>query len=649
MVRTKGNSKTKTRIARVPSTIQPEDVDPEKFFALKQGATASFRPRTQSDVIRQENVNFRTMKSEYMNNIRQARKQMDPYKTGTSLPICYNTIGPEKILELRPLGRLPPHIVMTLNDHYVQLTKGLMVPEADLYNNGDQPTEEIMPTVLDEREYLRLVKEAEEEEKQKKLQMQCSTSSAVPAINPYSKEYLINGEMIGVFVIYGSGKMARAVCSKTKEVFTANVIPQWKVSKVVDVIQRLQAPTDKSMTADEIRMSEICISKRMEIIQSQERWVIFSPAESTTIHSYASEKLDEITEKDVMDIFKKVVELVRFCHSRKVFVRNFRTRNFYLKKSEEGEWIVRPCNIQDMGCEDEVPDSQFARRYVVAAYMAPEMMTTDGKRCHSHSTETWGLGVLLYILLTGKYPFFDKDMPSLFRSIKFKQHRWPHNFISQRTIAIANSLLEKLPPSRMKLDVLYRKLQQTFQDVRCRSNILLKQQDLVVKTELFDMYYNAYKHRLLPQNVQPIYDEMMTCQKDLPIANELSQRDLRSIEEAIRRTVDAHPTEFQSHVMETRLEQINKVLLAAETKQAKEQRRAPNPCVLKMEHVSNDLLLPSEIYPSSPHYHPSQKPVDWIVYQCLRDANALEFPPVISDGLLKTYPAPVYQNIDIKN
>uniref|UniRef100_A0A1I7TRW7 Protein kinase domain-containing protein n=1 Tax=Caenorhabditis tropicalis TaxID=1561998 RepID=A0A1I7TRW7_9PELO len=644
MVRTQDRSKTKTRKSQSSAAIRQNEVKSDRSHTLK-----TFRPRTNSDLIRQETIAFRCMKSEYLNNVRNAHKEMDPYKCGTSLPICYNTIGPEKTLELRPLGRLPPHIVMTLNDHYVQLTRGLTVPEADLYNNGDHPTEQIMPTVLDEHEYMRLIKEAEEEEKLKQIQMQCSTSAAVPKMIPYNGEYLINGEMIGVFVIYGSGKTARAVCSKTKEVFTANVLPRWKVSKVIDVIQRLQTPSDKSMSPDEIRMSELCVSKRMEIIKSNNRWVIFNPCESTTIHSYALERLDEITEKDVIDIFKKVVEIVRFCHSRKVFVRNFRTRNFYLKKGENGEWIVRPSNVQDMGCEDEVPDSQFARRYVVAAYMAPEMLTAESKRLHSHGTEMWGLGVLLYILLVGKYPFHEKEMTQLFRTIKFKQHRWPFNFVSDKTRGITNNLLRKSPPTRMSLEALWERLRTRFPEIRCRSTILLKQQDLAVKIDLFEMYYNAYKDRLLPQNVQPIYDEMVKCQRDFPVATELAKRDLRPIEEAIKKKVNEHPTGYQVTVMTNRLAQINSVLLAKEKEEAKENSRELNPIELSLEDVSKELLLPNVIYPCSPHYHPSQIIVDWIVYTALRDANALEFPPIMRGTAMKTYPAPVFKGLDISD
>lgn len=49
-----------------------------------------------------------------------------------------------------------------------------------------------------------------------------------------------------MFVIYGNGKTTRAVCAKTREVFTAHVLPEWKTCRVVDVIRRLQI--DENMT-----------------------------------------------------------------------------------------------------------------------------------------------------------------------------------------------------------------------------------------------------------------------------------------------------------------------------------------------------------------------------------------------------------------
>lgn len=596
------------------------------------------------DVLAKKNVVFPNVKAEYHYRVRNAPK-IDPKNFGTTLPICYSSIGPAKTLELRPLGRLPPHIIKALNDHYVQLTRGSMVPAADLYNNGDHPAEQRIPTMLNENEYLRLIQELEEEEKSKQFS---ATSSSAPHVNPYSAQHLVNGEIIGIFVIYGTGLVTRAVCSQTREMFTAHVLPEWKASKVIDVIRRLQIPTDiSSMTADEIRLSELCISKRMEIIKSNDRYILMNPCESATIHSYATERLDEITENDVMSIYQKVVEIVRFCHSRKVILQNFKPRSFYLKKDAHNKWVVRPCFLQDMSCEEDQSEAQFTRRSVCVPFMAPEMLTAESRTHHSYSTELWGLGVLLYILLTGKYPFHENSMPLLFRTIKFKQHRWPFNFISSKSRNIVNMLLKKAPATRMNLEDLWNQVNGDFPEIRCRSNIILKKQDMIVKMDLFEMYYNTYKDRLLPKNVLPMYEEMKACRNDSTILTEMAKRDFRSIQEQMKRRIETKPTEYQTLVMQVRLQQINQLFFEKEVSQAQKQHRAPRLVQLKCSDISKELLLPGDIYPISEHYHPSQQPVDKVVYKLLSDANSLAFPTVMKGTVPKSYPPPVFKGLDI--
>lgn len=41
-------------------------------------------------------------------------------------------------------------------------------------------------------------------------------------------------------------------------------------------------------------------------------------------------------------------------------------------------------------------------------FMAPEFLTLN--TYFDHRIDTWALGVILHMMLTGKYPFYDKNM-----------------------------------------------------------------------------------------------------------------------------------------------------------------------------------------------------------------------------------------------
>jgi serine/threonine protein kinase len=46
------------------------------------------------------------------------------------------------------------------------------------------------------------------------------------------------------------------------------------------------------------------------------------------------------------------------------------------------------------------------KRYGTIAYSSPEVLAG---RHHSHSTDVWSLGVVLYVMLSKEYPFLEND------------------------------------------------------------------------------------------------------------------------------------------------------------------------------------------------------------------------------------------------
>jgi serine/threonine protein kinase len=48
-------------------------------------------------------------------------------------------------------------------------------------------------------------------------------------------------------------------------------------------------------------------------------------------------------------------------------------------------------------------------------YLAPEVLAGKGHGC---GADWWGLGVLIYELLTGETPFYDDDIVKLYAKIK---------------------------------------------------------------------------------------------------------------------------------------------------------------------------------------------------------------------------------------
>ena len=78
-------------------------------------------------------------------------------------------------------------------------------------------------------------------------------------------------------------------------------------------------------------------------------------------------------------------------------------------------------------------------------YISPEMLTTGG---HTRTVDFYSLGALLYEMLTGLPPFYDKNKSVMFYKIQNEELKLP-NYISQQARSLLSALLNKNPSKRL--------------------------------------------------------------------------------------------------------------------------------------------------------------------------------------------------------
>lgn len=86
-----------------------------------------------------------------------------------------------------------------------------------------------------------------------------------------------------------------------------------------------------------------------------------------------------------------------------------------------------------------------------AEYISPEML--DGIP-HDRTTDWWALGIIIYELLAGIPPFYDKDQIMMFVNIKQGEICWPnkkeHGFqFSKDAVDLISKLLDRDKTSRL--------------------------------------------------------------------------------------------------------------------------------------------------------------------------------------------------------
>lgn len=131
-----------------------------------------------------------------------------------------------------------------------------------------------------------------------------------------------------------------------------------------------------------------------------------------------SAKGQALSEAEAKHIFGQLLEGVGYMHANNVIHRDLKPENVLIKCSEplpsasdgQRHWV----KICDFGLSKISKDGALTAKTVVGTpqYWAPEILDAerDGSS-YGKAVDFWSLGVILFVLLSGKYPFDGKRMP----------------------------------------------------------------------------------------------------------------------------------------------------------------------------------------------------------------------------------------------
>ncbi|ORX71773.1 kinase-like protein [Linderina pennispora] len=111
-----------------------------------------------------------------------------------------------------------------------------------------------------------------------------------------------------------------------------------------------------------------------------------------------------LSEKEARAIFKPVVETINFCHQYSVIHRDIKLENVLI------DYII------DFGLANFFDGISLMETFCGSLpYTAPEILRGDAYV--GPEIDVWSLGVLLYVMLTGQFPFEDPAQPKNFDKI----------------------------------------------------------------------------------------------------------------------------------------------------------------------------------------------------------------------------------------
>ncbi|KAL8143376.1 hypothetical protein V2J09_016408 [Rumex salicifolius] len=158
-----------------------------------------------------------------------------------------------------------------------------------------------------------------------------------------------------------------------------------------------------------------------------------------------AKKDSRYSEKDAAVVVRQMLKVAAECHLHGLVHRDMKPENF-LFKSTKGD---SPLKATDFGLSDFIkPGKRFSDIVGSAYYVAPEVL----KRKSGPESDVWSIGVITYILLCGRRPFWDKTEDGIFKEVlrnkpDFRRKPWPS--ISNSAKDFVKKLLVKDPRTRL--------------------------------------------------------------------------------------------------------------------------------------------------------------------------------------------------------
>mmetsp|Transcript_16951 Transcript_16951/g.23587 ORF Transcript_16951/g.23587 Transcript_16951/m.23587 type:complete len:713 (+) Transcript_16951:158-2296(+) len=172
--------------------------------------------------------------------------------------------------------------------------------------------------------------------------------------------------------------------------------------------------------------------------------IVTEPIQGRSLRDYLVEKSNKrLPESEARTILRQIVEGVSYLHSNNIVHRNLTLHNIYISNQGEiklGNFLIctknadmyKPITNQKSDCH----------------FLAPEVW--DPSTEPDTSCDLWSMGVILYVLVCGCYPFDGKNEICVFLSARNARFMIP-NFISPECNSLIRQLLQPHKDSRMKL------------------------------------------------------------------------------------------------------------------------------------------------------------------------------------------------------
>ena len=161
-----------------------------------------------------------------------------------------------------------------------------------------------------------------------------------------------------------------------------------------------------------------------------------------------TEKLNrKLTERQISQIMTCLLKAVLFLHHNGIIHRDLKPENIVF--SESGNF--KSLKLIDFGLSIQQNARKEKRRVGTPYYMAPEMISGNFVK----ASDVWSIGVIMFIMVTGKQPFYGKTKDEVLIKVKNGKYDYKSLYYSKCSNSVKDLIKKMLitePDKRMTIE-----------------------------------------------------------------------------------------------------------------------------------------------------------------------------------------------------
>lgn len=223
------------------------------------------------------------------------------------------------------------------------------------------------------------------------------------------------------------------------------------VKREIEILEKLNHPN---------------IVKMYEVIDTSKHvHIAMEYVGGTSLHGYLKRRPNRrVDETEARRIFKQVLYGIEYCHNKNVTHRDLKLENILLDDANN-------VKIIDFGFGTCFPHEKKVKLFCgTPSYMAPEIVNRI--EYSGPPADVWALGVLLFVLLCGCYPFKAQVDKELYKKIQHGQFSVPSS-ISQGSRSLITRILRINPDKRPSVSDIIKDNWVMSNDVNLNSEVMI--------------------------------------------------------------------------------------------------------------------------------------------------------------------------------